>query len=202
MALITAGWTYKFVFIKKFTDYNGVYTISKVYSWAEVLNEQLSLYDLLYAPLNIPETEYNEDVIKYKNENIYKLMSPEDGTILYAPESIIAQVPIYPVNEYQKLVMFLPLGVYDSEEGLDYLVQEIGSEINGVLGLDITPKLTTVGNVYLTEKEYNEAQALRKSRVDRILNWFSAYTRIKEENNILKAQLEGYQKLLNSKVGG
>lgn len=196
MALIQAGWTYQFVFTKKFTKYDGVYTIAKVYSWAEVINDQLSLYDLLYKPLNIPETEYNQDIIQFKNENIYKLVSPDDGSIVYAPESIFAQVPIYPVKEYQKLVMFLPLGIYASEEGLDYLVDQVGDELKGALGLTITPKLTTVGKVYMTEEEYNLLEAQRKENADKILNWFSSYIQLKEDNDKLKAQIAGYQKLI------
>lgn len=202
MALISAGWTYKFVFLQKFASLNGVYTLSKIYSWAEVLNEQLSIFELLYAPLNIPEAEYNDDIKQFVNGSVYKLVSPIDGNTIYAPEGILSHLPIYPVKEYQDLVMLLPLGVFDSIKGLDYITSQITEELKGALGISNAPRLTSVGKTYLTEKEYNELADGRQARVDRILNWFAAYSALKEENNFLKAQIEGYQKMLNDVVGG
>lgn len=201
MALISAGWTYEFQFTKKFSEYNGPYTIAKIYSWAEVVNDQLSLYELLYAPLNIPETEYNEDIKTYMQESVYKLVSPVSGKIVYAPESILDALPIYPVKEYQRLVLFIPLGVYDSVEGLDYLMQQVADEVRGALGISAEPKLTTTGKVYLTESDYNALEDGRKARTDRVLNWFSAFRRLQEENAKLKAQVQGYQEMLNKLIG-
>lgn len=202
MALITAGWTYKFAFTKKFSALNGIYTIAKIYSWAEVLNDNLSLYELLYAPLNIPSEEYNEDIKVYKSENIYKLVSPISGAEVYAPESILDTQPIYPVKEYQNLVLFIPLGIYANPEGLDYIVNNVGDQVTGQLGIDKTPQLTTVGKTYLTEREYDEMEAERKKLASNALNYFTALNQALKENNLLKAQLEGYKKIVEDHLGG
>jgi hypothetical protein len=200
MAIITTGWTYKFTFIQKFAELDGIYTITKIYSWAEVLNEQLSLYDILYAPLNIPETIYNEDIKTYKNEDILKLISPVDGTELYVPTSILSSNPLYTVKEYNNLVLFINLGTYDDVSGLDYLVSQVGDEVKSVLGIGEQPKITSVSKVYLTEQEYKELENTRQDRITTILNWFSALKTLEKENNLLRAQLGAYRQLVQEKL--
>lgn len=200
MAIITTGWTYKFTFKPKFSKLDGIYTITKIYSWAEVLNEQLSLFDLLYAPLNIPETEYNEDIKTYKNEDILKLVSPADGTEVYTPASILSHYPVYPIKEYYNLVLFINLGIYNEEHGLDFLQDQVGEEVKKTLGIADAPKLVATNKVYLTEPEYEALKQERKERADLVLNWFSSLKKLEKENNLLRAQLGAYRKLVEEKL--
>ena len=200
MAIISTGWTYKFVFKPKFSELDGVYTITKIYSWTEVLNEQLSLFELLYAPLHISEAEYNEDIKTYKNEDILKLVSPSDGTEVYVPSSILSHYPIYPVKEYYNLVLFINLGIYNEEHGLDFLKEQVGEEVKKTLGITDSPKLVATNKVYLTEPEYEEIQNERKRQASLVLNWFSSLKKLEKENNLLRAQRGAYRKLVEEKL--
>lgn len=198
MALIEPGYTYKFQFVKKFEGLNGVYTIAKIYSWAEVVKDQLSIYESIYSPLKISQEEYNKDIQEYRDVSILKLVSPINGKEIYVPQSILSPLPLYTVKEYQNLVLFLPLGIYDDEEGLDYLVNQVCEEIHGTLGITETPRITTVGKSYLTTEEYREITERRDADKTSVLNWFSETIKLKEENNKLKAQLAGYKKIVES----
>lgn len=202
MALITVGWTYKFSFKPAFAALDGVYTISKIYSWNEVLNEQLSLFDLLYSPLNIPAEKYNEDTKIYRNEPVYKLTSPIDGSVQYIPESVFGNKPIYTVNEYFNLALMMPLGTYADEAGLSYLSDTIGDQIRSTLGITGRAIIATVGKTYLTEDEYNQIDATRKAIATGSQNHYAALLAAQKEIDRLRAQVAGYQRLIEEELGG
>lgn len=202
MSLITVGWTYKFSFIPIFSALDGVYTIAKIYSWNEVLSEQLSLFDLLYSPLNIPTEKYNEDINVYRHEPIYKLISPIDGSVQYIPESITGNKPIYAVKEYFNLALTMPLGTYADEAGLSYLSDHVGDQIRSTLGITGKALIATVGKTYLTEEEYGKIDAARKQIAAGAQNHYAALLAAQKEIDRLRAQVAGYQRIIEEELGG
>ena len=199
MSLITPGYTYKFQFDKRFGAFDGIYTIAKAYSWAEVIKDSLSIYEILYAPVNASQDDYNRDIVEFQDGVVYKLVSPVDGGEIYVPEKLIEGQPIFTVKEYQSLVLFIPLGIYDNADGVKYLISQVSEEIRSVLGITDKPTITSVRKTYLTDAEYEAIEDERKNNSKTTLNWFSETVRLRNENNKLKAQVKEYQKLLGMK---
>lgn len=202
MALINAGWTYKFSFATPFDPLDGIYTIAKIYSWNELLNEKLSLYDLLYQPLNIPAEQYNSEVNTYRQENIYKLVSPTTGKAQYVPEALLQTRPIYTVKEYPNLTMMIPLGTYADETGLSYLTTVVGDQIRSILGIRKEPAIVMTGKVYLTKEEYGEIAAIRDKLTTNTNNTYTSLCEANEEITRLRGMVAGYQHILQTKLGG
>ena len=130
---------------------------------------------------------------------MYKLVSPVDGGEIYVPEKLIEGQPIFTVKEYQSLVLFIPLGIYDNADGVKYLISQVSEEIRSVLGITDKPTITSVRKTYLTDAEYEAIEDERKNNSKTTLNWFSETVRLRNENNKLKAQVKEYQKLLGMK---
>lgn len=203
MALIKTGWTYKFKFINAFKSHDKAYTIVKIYSWDELLKENISLYDLLYGPLNIPREQFNQDVLEFRKQNIYKLINPLDQTNeIFVPEGILSTIPLYPVKQYGNLVFYIPLGVYEDQQGLDYLFNQVKEQLTGALGVTHDPKLVATSYTYLTETEYQEYAAERNAMTKKILNFFTENIKLRSENDTLRAQIKGYQDLIMKFNGG
>lgn len=201
MALIKTGWTYKFSFQPNFSAYNGTYTITKIYSWDELLKENISLFDLTFSPLNISKEEFDREVLNYRVLDTYKLTTPDGTKELFVSEGMLSTVPLYPVQRYGEIVMFIPLGVYAEEAGLDYLANQINGQIAGALGITSTPKLTAVKYQYLTDAEYKEIDATRNKNTRSVLNFFTETVNQSKEIAALKAQIAGLETIIKTLVG-
>lgn len=196
MALIKTGWTYRFQFLPDFQSYDGTYTIAKIFSWDELIQDKISLFDLSFEPLNISKETYENKVLEYRTLDTYKLTSIDGEKELFVNEGMLANVPLYPVKRYGKLVLFLPLGIYDEEEGLDYIINQVKEEIHGALGITHDPAITAVEYQYLTESEYKQIAADRHNNITSVMNYFSENVKLREQVSRLQAQINGLEQLI------
>lgn len=201
MALIKTGWTYKFAFLPNFSSYDGIYTIVKIYSWDELLKENVSLYDVSFAPLNVPKEEFDRDVLTYRNLDTYKLVTVDGTKELYVSEGMLSAIPLYPVQRYGELVLFLPLGVYNDEAGLDYITNQVSAQVKGALGITGDPKITAIKYQYLTEAEYKTIAAGRNATATSVINFFTETVKQAKEIDALKAQIAGLNIVIKNLVG-
>jgi hypothetical protein len=186
MAVIQTGWTYKFSFLPAFADYDGVYTLVRTYSYDELFKDNISLYDQTYSPLKVSKETYDKDVVAFRTQTIYKLVTPDGLTERFIPEGLCSSQPLYPVQKYGKLVLFIPLGIYQDDAGLDYLMTQVSDQVKGALGITAEPKLTAVQYQYLTEDEYKQISAERNKTATKTLNFFTETVRQANEISQLK----------------
>ena len=199
MSLLQPGWTYRFAFKSQFSSLDGTYTVVKMYTYPELLKEKLDLYDLLYSPLKLTQEQYEKDCVTYFNEGVYKLISPEDeSVIVYAPQSILATIPIYNVQQYSNLAIAFHLGTFKSGEEIQPLLNNLSQEISAALGVDQEPRAITVGKSFLTDDEYSDIVAQRKDRITSVLNYFSENLKLRKEVINLKARIVKLEEYIKS----
>ena len=157
------GWTYSFKFTSDFSALEGIYTVVKIYAYDEFVSDGNNLYELLYTRVSKPEVDFEEDVKSYRNEKIYKLVNPDDlDDILYIPEGIIAEVPNFNIKKYAQLIIALNVGVYPNEDELEYAKSTMQEQLQGLLGFVNPPDVISIGQVWLTDDEYNDIVAERE----------------------------------------
>lgn len=201
---VELGWTYKFSFISDFSILDGIYTVVKVYSYEEFLNDGLSLastlYSVIYKDPKDAEAALEEDLLtkefNYREQEIYKLRDPEYyDTVIYVPESIILKVPNFNIKKYSNVVVAINLGLYPGDEDLSSVREIMSEHLSSQLGYMDTPDLITIGHKWLSEEDYNAEQANREANKKNVINYFSECTRLSNINSQLSSTIENYNKL-------
>lgn len=192
---IELGWTYKFTFLKDFIIFNGVYTVIKIYTYAELIAEGINLYETLYSPAGKTETEFESDVVSYKQQRIYKLKNPDNPTeVLYVPEGILSEAPNFSVKKYAKLVVALNVGVYPNKEELDYVKDLLHEQLNTILGFANSPDVIAIQHQWYTDDEYKQLVEDRE-QAKQVVNYFSENLKLQKTNAELRATIAAYEKL-------
>lgn len=182
---VNVGWTYKFTFTNDFVDLDGVYSVVKIYTYDELINDGIDLVDGLYTKVGKTGDDLELDVHLYRDEDIYKLVNPDNIEIVYyVPAPILANTPNPNIKKYPKLVIGINLGIYNDETELNYIKDTLHELLASTLGLVDPPKVFSVNNVWLTEEEYDNIVEIRKSTATDVVNYFSE--NIKLRNTISK----------------
>lgn len=201
MALLQPGWTYRFSFKSQFAPLDGTYTVLRMYTYPELLKDNIDLYEQLYVPQKLTQEQYDKDCVTYFSEGVYKLADPEDeDNLVYAPESILVSIPVYNVQQYSNIAIAFHLGHFKSGDELQPVLNNLSQEISAALGVDQEPRAMVVGKQYFTDDEYSKITAERKNRMTTILNHFSENVKLRNEILNLKAKivkLEEYIKQLS-----
>lgn len=204
MSLITVGFVYRFSFVTKFSSLDGVYEVVKIYAFDELLKDNKNLFDLLYAPLHLTSEEYNRDVEQYRYDRILKLVSVENqDVVVYAPESIMNEFPVYTVSRRSKLVLAINLGIYDDADSqtLESLKSQILQYMSTSYGVAETPGVFSIKSVYLTDLEYEQVVAARKQIATKVLNWFSENKKLQEIIADLQGKITMYESYIKKLLG-
>lgn len=188
--ILQPGWTYRFKFIEKFSIFDGTYTVTRVYSYPEFLKEKVDLYETLYAPCHLTESEYDQDCTQYFKESIFKLQNPDDeSNVVYVPASILVSAPIYNVQEYKDVAIAFHLGLYPSAEEFKSVLSNISEEIATSLGVEQKPEIILVGKEYLTDDEYKKIQDTRNNVKSSVLSYFAENVKLNKEIQSLKTRI-------------
>lgn len=115
---IIPHYVYRFKFIDPFNgdDYTGIYKVLAVYSFDELLLNEIDLFAETYKPLNlVKETVFYPNLSLIKTGKIYKLLklNEEYEIIRYMPEYLIDGIPVASVKKYYDLAVALHIGIYD-----------------------------------------------------------------------------------------
>lgn len=188
--ILQPGWTYRFKFINKFSKFDGAYTVTRIYSYPEFLKEKVDLYETLFAPCNLTESEYDKDCPQYFKESIFKLQGTSDeDNVLYVPNAILASAPVYNVQEYKDVAIAFHLGIYPNAEEFKSVLSNISEEISSSLGIEQSPKVITVGKMYLTDDEYKDIQDERNNNKNSVLSYFAENVKLNKEIQSLKTRI-------------
>jgi len=191
---LQVNWTYKFFFIDGFDLLNGIYKVVKIYSYQELLDEALSLYDDLYKHVGKTEEELETDITKYNKEPILKLVSVDDSTkVYYVPLAVLLYTPDLTVKPYSKIAIGVNVGPIADPEQISHIVQIIKESISKQFGVTNDPQLFNTGTVWLTDAEYAVIEADRKTAATEIINYYGENQKLRADIQKLKEQLAVYE---------
>ena len=178
---VNVGWTYKFTFTNDFSSLNGVYSVVKIYTYDELINDGIDLNDGLYAHVGKTSEQLDSDVGLYRNEDIYKLVNPDDSAVVYyAPAPILMTIPDPNIAKYSKLVLGVNLGIFDNQEQLASVISTLQEILSKTVGIVETPQLFSVGHKWLTPDEYATIEAERITASREVVNYFSETQKLLE----------------------
>ncbi len=190
------NWTYKFSFVSDFSSLDGVYTVKKIYAYVELLDDNLSLLPT-YEAVGKTQADLENDVNMYRTQEIYKLVHPEDETIIwYIPEGLFSTVPNYNVKKYSDFAIALRVGIYPDEDKLIYVQNVLQQQLSAMLGFTNGPDIISVGEKWLTDEEYKDAVADREQAAKTVVNYFSENIELRKQIDHLKDRCNAYEEII------
>ena len=195
----TTGVVYKFIFETGFDKSNGIFKLVKLMTYDEYLNDGGDILRDFYVPNGKTEDDLNNDLTVIRESRIMKLQTPNElGTVssYFAPLSHLKYSPDHNVKKYAKLGVVASIGIVDESDILDYVKTNIQEQFESALGITTDPKLVSIGDVWLTEDEYNAEVAKRDENKKKLINYFSENIKLNKEINSLKTRMKEYEKYL------
>lgn len=199
--LLNVDWTYRVMFIDLFTELNGTYVVSQIYSYPEIVKEQIDINERLFEALGIDQTQFESRLDEIRIQPIYKLTSLDyKDLVIYVPECLFKYVPDYNIKNYPKLVLTWQVGIFDDKDQLSAAEQQVTDMTNVMFGTEASPFILEIDNIWLTDDEYLEIQNTRKEKQTTVINYFSENKRLLNENAQLKQRLVEYEEIIKQKV--
>lgn len=213
---LSVGRVYRFQFVSDFSklgyepnieaeDYSpfrGIYRIEKILSYYDVLSAGIDLYDTLYVANGIPHSVFLSDVESFDDATFYLLTCPaEVDKYFYIPDVLFKTTPVADIDEYDKLMLTIDLGIHSDPDMLSELqdiVQKLLEKKWGIVSLDgeSIVKLAAYDKIWLHKSDYLALDNARldkaKSSLVNLANIFCAT----EDNSMYKELQELKTKLL------
>lgn len=192
---LSVGVVYRFVVDPPFDVLTGVYTVNGILSYSEVINMGIELYQTTYSKYAVSKDIFDTDLPDLRTCGILKLVDPDtpDGEIIYLPSIYVTQVPDHNVKKYKELVMAVNLDVLDDSVILDSIGSNLSEYLTSSLGVETTPKLFELKQVWMTDSEYSQLAADRLSRASGVVNYFTECVRLRTEVDRLRSRLAAYE---------
>lgn len=192
---------------------HGIYKLTRIMSYYDLISSGIDLYANLYQPLGLPKELFLHDQDNINQGCIYELVDPTDSKkLLYMPIFFIDGTPDASVEEYNRLMMVLDLGIYADPS----IVAELEELVTHILlcrfGLDNTQnvnpsKLVRGDSVWMTTTDYDKLNDVREfnkqsqaaseayGKLEERL-FTAEVSRLKLVNMRLAAQVEAYEKII------
>jgi len=188
---------YRFTFIEDFIAFNGVYVVTQIATYTELMNADVDLFTYFYQKLGKTTEQYSTDIGTYKSDRFFKLTDVTDSTnVIIIPESIIASHPEPDIAEYAKLVLSIDLGVVGDTSLLTSLLISVSEVIAASQGITIAPVITKYGSQWLSSSEYAAVVAARETKKRAVINYFSECNRLTADAAKKNAKIVSLQKLV------
>lgn len=194
---IITGWTYKFRLTAPFSKFDGIYTVVRIMTFAEMVSDNVNLVETLYIPAGKTQADYELDVDTYRTDKILKLVDPTDKSITrYIPAGLVAFVPDPNVKRYLMLALALNVGIFETSSELTTARNLIQEQLSKVVGVDELPKIIAIREKWLTADEYATVQQERNTTARETVNYFSENLRLQAEVDRQRALINKYEQLI------
>ena len=194
---IITGWTYKFRLTAPFSKFDGIYTVVRIMTFAEMVSDNVNLVETLYIPAGKTQADYELDVDTYRADKILKLVDPTDKSITrYIPAGLVAFVPDPNVKRYLMLALALNVGIFETSSELTTARNLIQEQLSKVVGVDELPKIIAIREKWLTADEYATVQQERNTTARETVNYFSENLRLQSEVDRQRALINKYEQLI------
>lgn len=165
------GTTCKFVLTTEFAALNGVYTVVAIMTYEATVTAGVKYADVLYTPAGLSSDAYTTDAPTFKGQDVILVQSPSDTSVtLYFPTPILATLPDPTVSRYDDMYLSLHIGMFKDPGTYSWVKSQIEDILSSVTGQTINGRWMANPNraQYLTEAEYAEIDAARKTNVKQI----------------------------------
>jgi len=169
---IIPHYVYEFKFIEPFNtdDYNGIYKVLAIYSFDELLINEIDLYSETYEPLGLnKDTDFYPKLPDIKDGKIYKLLKLNEKyeIIKYMPEYLIDGIPVASVKKYYDLAIALHVGIFDKYEEIETLRNDIEELAKYRTGIDTCEAVTySVKEKWMSVDDYLDIENERKNLIN------------------------------------
>jgi len=196
---LTVGWAYRFRFKPDFSKLDGTYLVVKIYTYDELLEDNLDLFEGLYTHVGKTQVQLDEDYLQYRNGSIAKITNPDDSSIVYyIPEAILSVEPDPNVKRYPKLAIGINLGVCKDAAEVEHIKNTATELLGKMFGLVDDPAVFSVSSVWMTEEEYSQVLQDRQHAGREIVNYFGENQRLLAEVNRLSVMVEKYKEYIKT----
>jgi hypothetical protein len=186
--IVQLDWRYKFLFEEPFNKLDGVYAVTKIYAYDELIRDKIDLTKL-YTSVGLTEVEFNTDLPLIRTKPVYNLEHVRDpNNVILIPEHLIVFEPDASVRKYYNSVVTWNIGAFPDKEQLSAAQDVISQLIERLFGTEQNPIILDIGVMWLTDHEYEDIVNERKTKQDAAFNWFSENQRIRDENMSLRAK--------------
>lgn len=197
--LPTTGETCLFTFKSTFTSLNGIYKVLSINTLDELIALGVDMVASSYEKVGLSETEYQEEVLLFKHERIYKLSHVTTSDVIYIPTSFFLTIPDPHIREYLHLGFAVNVGIFKDMNKIDWIKNQIGQALKAVAGVEKEPSLFELRSTWLTEAEFAVIESERNALISNTSNHYSdkqiLLSRIARLNTIV-AEYERTIKLL------
>lgn len=214
-ANVLLGQIYRFEFLSDFAFLGyqpglsdsadvGMYRVDQILSYREMLMQEISIYDNLYKPFDLPKSLFESDETRFDDKvTFYKLVDPNDEElVLYMPDIFISDHPDTNVDMFHKIMLGFTLGVFADVEQFSDLKQTIETLLETRYGIKTIADVFTFKQTYLTTQDYESiveerAQTKNNSTLDLYDTLFLTEKGIKEKEILeLRSKVIAYEELL------
>lgn len=160
-----------FVLISPFTIADNInYLCTKINLISSLVNNNIDVYNLIYAPNKLTKDQYNADIAA--NASIVTLEST-DGPTIDVPSTYVDTMPIVPAVPYSRLVLSIDLGELPDTLVLDQLLVDLQTVANNYVGVSSIPQLHKITGSSVSYEDYLANEIIRKAKV---AEYYSFYT--------------------------
>lgn len=197
--LIVPGYAYDFKFKSLLSSLNGIYQVSSLLSYEELINTNVDLFASTYEPLGLDEVAYDSDLNSIREGKTAKLVSvnnPEE--IWYVPEHLFDIVPDGSVQRYLHLGLAVDLGVFDDSEQLELLKEEIEQIVQTKIGVSQSAIIYSVKDAWMSKSEFQLIEAARLINIEQTNNHYTDKLKLQKEVDRLKTLITYYEDTLKT----
>ena len=197
--LIVPGYAYDFKFKSLLSSLNGIYQVSSLLSYEELINTNVDLFASTYEPLGLDEVAYDSDLNSIREGKTAKLVSvnnPEE--IWYVPEHLFDIVPDGSVQRYLHLGLAVDLGVFDDSEQLELLKEEIEQIVQTKVGVSQSAIIYSVKDAWMSKSEFQLIESARLINIEQTNNHYTDKLKLQKEVDRLKTLITYYEDTLKT----
>ena len=188
------GETAHYSFKSPISAIDGIYTLVKTQSFQSLLDDGISLYDALYAPLDVSEELYDNAWPGYREDTILHLVLADDAlnpdleekTMYPVPSTLIDGIPDPSVIRVYDLTLSVEMGLFQHPSEIEHAKTQLDDIAASVSGTTETTILMSDRERWMTQTDYAATVSARSGRIEQLDLQSVVIRRQAEENRRLK----------------
>ena len=195
--ITTTNHVYFFTFKSVLNSLNGIYRVSALFSYPELVKMGVDLFKITYKEYGLSDIVFNNDLETIRSGKIAKLTSVNDESkIIFIPEHLYDKVPDGSVQRYYQLGLAVNLGIFNDPELLSTIRNEIEQVLSSMLGVTNNTIIYTVKDKWMTTDEYKDIEDDRNSLISKVSNHYTDKLMLIREIDSLKTRIQYYEHIL------
>jgi len=197
--LIVPGHVYNFKFKSLLSSLDGIYQVSSLLSYGELIEADIDLLDTTYEAYGLTEEDFENDLDLIRAGKVIKLVSVTDpDSIQFVPEHLLSEVPDGSVQKYYHLGLAIDLGIFDDAEQLTTLKDEIDQLIQAKAGVTNSSLIYSIDDAWMSVADFKSLQDAREVIISDTHNHYTDKLALQKEIARLKTMITYYEDTLKT----